>query len=271
MIVPANRVSEIVIRPRFDHARFEPGKEYGIQHMLMEDSLRHANVPQQSTCTTKPRQDGNLHFRSFFEGEQEHVIRIVHPAPENKAPAVTTLRLYSLLPDLFARRPFKGDVHMHSCRSDGRECPAYLVAACRRIGLDFTAVTDHHKYEPSLEAMAAYKGVKLDLRLLPGEEVHLPRHPVHMINYGGSFSVNAASKESAYEKEVAAIRERIAERLPRGVDPYVAAGCLWGFRKIREAGGLAIYCHPHWIWGASYNVAAAVKRFGGGAWGKHLS
>ena len=94
----------------------------------------------------------------YFEGEQEHVLFVEEIWGKNRR-SVGEFRLYSAQPDLFGRKPYKGDIHMHSHRSDGRESPGYVAGCCRRIGLDFMALTDHRKYKPSLEAQQAYAGI----------------------------------------------------------------------------------------------------------------
>ena len=88
------------------------------------------------------------------------------------------------------RLPFRGDLHMHTCRSDGKEGPATVAANYRAKGYDFTVISDHHRYYPSLEAIEAY-GDLCDLAIIPGEEVHLPFNDVHYVNFGGTFSINA--------------------------------------------------------------------------------
>ena len=92
--------------------------------------------------------------------------------------------------------PYKGDLHIHSNRSDGREPPAHVAARCRQIGLDFVALTDHHQYAPSLEAIAAFTAAPVDLALYPGEEVHAPGNPIHIVNFGGRFSVKVTTPVS---------------------------------------------------------------------------
>ncbi len=191
-----------------------------------------------------------LRVRHRFGEEGEYVLRI---AMRGGVPPAE-VRLYALEDDLFDRTPYKGDLHIHTSRSDGREPPAYVAAAARRIGMDFLAITDHWKYEPSLEAIRAFEGVPVDLRLYPGEEIHPPENPVHMVNFGGRFSVNALFQEdeAAYRAEVEAIAGSL-EDFPPGVDRYTYASCVWCFRKIREGGGLGILCHPYWFLGPRYN------------------
>ena len=92
---------------------------------------------------------------------------------------------------------------MHSYYSDGTESPAYVAAYCRKIGLDFIAITDHGKYHPSLEAINAFQTFETDFKIFPGEEVHPPENEIHMINFGGKFSINELFKDKEkYMKEV---------------------------------------------------------------------
>lgn len=63
---------------------------------------------------------------------------------------------------------YRGELHCHSCHSDGDADPCELVAAARALGLDFLAVMDHNAMS-HLAALAA-----LDpgpLTLIPGCEV----------------------------------------------------------------------------------------------------
>lgn len=255
-IVPANRETEIAVRPRYDHCRFTAGQSYRVEHHLMDGPRAGEAAARVFDGAVTPGADGILRFRGVFSGEQEHCLRIT-PAPQ-KEPDLE-VRLYSLAPDLFARRPRKGDTHIHSFRSDGRESPAYVAGACRRIGLDFMAVTDHGRYAPSQEAVAAFAGVAHDLAIFPGEEVHPPEVPVHMVNFGGGFSVNELFSTDSYRREVGELAARLAGALPPGVVPAHAAGCLWTFAKIRAAGGLSVFCHPHWVHDCTYNVAEALN------------
>jgi hypothetical protein len=186
-------------------------------------------------------QYGDLHVPCQFAGEQEYLLVVRTELDE----PVAEFRLYALEDDLFLRRPYKGDTHMHTYYSDGKESPAYLAASCRKIGMDFIAITDHRQYAPSLEAMKVFKSTPSDLHIFPGEEVHPPANRVHIVNFGGSFSVNTLFERDNYRAEVAEIAEKLAY-LPAGIDRYPFASCLWTFDKIRQAGGLGIFCHPYW-------------------------
>lgn len=47
------------------------------------------------------------------------------------------------LPALIARGDIRGDIHMHSTWSDGRDSIEAMVEACRALGYEYMAITDH--------------------------------------------------------------------------------------------------------------------------------
>jgi hypothetical protein len=137
---------------------------------------------------------------------------------------------------------------MHSTRSDGKEAPAYVPGASRRVGFDFMTLTDHHTYAGSEESQKAYEGVPIDLRIYNGEEVHAPGNPVHVVSFGANQGVAPVYKgdEAKYRAEVAEIQATLKD-LPEGADPFVYASCVWVANKIREFKGLSMFAHPHWF------------------------
>ena len=255
-IVRADSEATIVIRPLFEHCRFRDGGDYEVRAHPTDWSLRDDGHASGEPLRLRPH-DGALHVRHRFEAEQEHVV-VVEEASAEENERVAAFRVYSLADDLFGRRPYKGDFHLHSDRSDGRESPGYVAAACRRIGLDFMALTDHRLYAPSLEAMRAFESVDADLRIYPGEEVHPPDTAIHIVNFGGSFSLNELfASDETYPDQVRAIQDSAGELLP-GVDRREYASSVWCFRKIREAGGLGVFCHPYWFTNDRYYVSEAL-------------
>lgn len=254
-VVPADRPAVICIRPRFGHVAFPAGARYRITYVPTEQFAALSGWPAKSENLVSP-ENGALYVEQFFEGEQEHVLYVERVRGDEYEP-VLDARIYSVQDDLFFRRPFKGDLHLHSNRSDGVESPAYVAGAGRRIGLDFLAVTDHHLYHPSIEAQEAYAGLPIDLCIFAGEEIHPPDNPVHMINFGGRYSINDLFGSDEYRDGVREIVERQGP-LPEGVDPYQYASCCWTFDRVRDAGGLGIFCHPYWFWGHSYTPSGAI-------------
>lgn len=199
-------------------------------------------IEQENNDVTGHVKEGSLWFDFCFEYEEECYIRIQQQGRKNR---LVQLSVYALQEDLFHLRPLKGDFHVHSSRSDGREVPEVAVASYRAAGFDFTAITDHMRYQPSVEAQEAYRDIPLGMHIFNGEEVHTPMNYVHVIHFGGNASVNALFEEDSdeYFEQVEKIME--TEDIPYA-DKFTYAANLWSCRRIHERGGLAIFCHPHW-------------------------
>ena len=260
-IVRAGQEATITIRPLHQHVYFNLDQLADYRVWMFPAGGLAGQTISTAALELQPKWVANglqgehiLTVRYRFEREQEYVLFLENVSGKPRARSFE-FRLYALEADLFARKPYKGDLHMHSSRSDGRESPAYVAASCRKIGMDFMALTDHRQYEPSLEAIGAFAGLPVDLRMYPGEEVHPPDNPVHMINFGASFSINALfrNEEARYRAEVQALAEQLVD-FPDGVDRYTYASCEWCFRQIRAGGGLGIFCHPYWLSRHRYDI-----------------
>jgi len=194
--------------------------------------------------------DNTLTVTVRLRGETEHAIRIIQKSSDPKKPKVLGLaRLYSLRPDYFALRPYRGNVHMHSKFSDGSksESPALMVAACRKLGHDFAVETDHRAYAASLEAIDAFSKLPTDMKTFPGEEVHSPGNDVHILSLGASESITDWFTKSSvdYNQAVAAELDKLPDAVPeRFRRPVAASFAVWD--KIRACGGIAVFCHPYW-------------------------
>lgn len=244
-ILPVGRESVVTFTPLYDHVRFSEGMKYQAAVIPTE------GVPGQTTWGEIPRgpvksRDGCISIPIEPVSEQECII-LIEQVDGDAVKQIAEFRLYAVDEDLFPLRPWKGDLHVHTYHSDGKESPAYVAGMYRKAGFDFMAVTDHRKYAPSLEAIAAYDGVPIDLRLYPGEEVHPPENPVHIVIFGGRFSINELFDTDEYRAGVKATEEKLAV-------PHQYASCVWCFDRIREAGGLGIFCHPYWLAGPRYDV-----------------
>ncbi|HZK20897.1 MAG TPA: hypothetical protein VFC76_01320 [Oscillospiraceae bacterium] len=259
----------IHIVPLGQHAKFSKGEEYTIHIRPLSEGApwsypNRNNITEYELATDD---NGGFTITHKFAGEQEYFIRVMENGKK-----LLQLSVYAVAKDLYGRYPYKGDLHMHTFRSDGSESPAVVAANYRRYGYDFLAITDHQRYYPSIEAMEAFKDIKTDYVLIPGEEVHLPNNDVHTVNFGGKYSINGllesrsqtkecprGSKYNSensdhlpvisdedYIKEVDALIPTldIPEDFP---DKFQYASCVWIFNHIREADGLGIFCHPYWI------------------------
>ena len=278
MVIPANKESVITIKPVDFSSAFEAGKVYDIR-ILPTDEGWYRNYPDRDndiTFTAVAESDGSIKVKYAFGDEQMYFIRI--SKPEDNFKNEKEFRVYAVAEDLQGRYPFMGDLHIHTRRSDGREAPETVVSNYRQYGYDFIAVTDHRRYYPSLDAIAKFKDVPIEMAIFPGEEVHMSnskgRIDPHIVAFGGEFSVNALRLESEHDKDVGtdlsrrAIRtenvpdvmtdaefeaiiekeaEKYADEIPYESERYTYAGMKWIFDKIREANGLAIFAHPYWL------------------------
>jgi hypothetical protein len=252
-IVPANQSSVVEIVPLFGHVQFTEDCTYALTYAPMEYAPKQGGWSPGHTMAVVP-ENGRIRIEAVFEAEQEHTL-IIEKTCGDKKSTVGNFRVYSLEPDLYALRPYKGDFHMHSHRSDGVESPAYVAAACRRAGFHFMALTDHRFYAGSMEAAEAFANVPVDLRIFGGEEVHTPDNPVHIVSFAADAGVTELYRddETAYREEVAALMESLPPT-PEAVNRFHYAACVWAVERIRERGGLSMLAHPYWNTRNRHNV-----------------
>lgn len=266
-VVPLNRETVVHIQPLSRHARFDAQKTYYVHVIPVNQRTRVPYEPDYPILEVVP-QDGAIAFAFTYTQEQPYQIWIEDQGVQRnngdswKGVSCLKLQIYALADDLLALRPFRGNMHIHSFRSDGVEAPEMVLAWYRRYGYDFAGLTDHGKYEPSLEGMAAYDSVPLNMKLLPGEEVHSPDNYVHIVHFGGDYSVNDLYRadEARYRAEVAQI-EKMLDDVPEGACRFEIAASKWVFEKIRQANGLSILCHPNWTWYGAYNQPGAMYQY----------
>jgi len=264
-VVPCHRETEVHIRPMSRHVRFDLDTYY--VHVIPADE-RTLDVyhPRYPVLTVAPV-DGSIVFRYTFEHEQSYTILVADkPVAENSRRAWADVRcekffLYALEDDLLALRPYKGNMHMHTFRSDGVEAPEVVAAAYRHAGYDYIAITDHELFEPSLEAIDAYRDVPLNMRLFTGEEVHSPDNLIHIINFAGDYSVNTLYREHEDAYRAAVEQNLRTMQIPEGLFDYEIAACKWVFDEIRKSGGLSILCHPNWTWYGAYNIPLKTYKY----------
>lgn len=90
----------------------------------------------------------------------------------------------------FARpgRFYKGNLHTHSTRSDGRREPAEVIAAYRDAGYDFLALTDHFLPQFDFPVVDTREWRTADFTTLIGAELHAPAlengEPWHILAVG---------------------------------------------------------------------------------------
>ena len=272
-VFPAGKEVKITIRPLGGRTVIRPETEQRLEICGLDggdpDDFPASSYFRYLTLTSDAQ--GALSFCWSFPEEQEYYIRVVNE--NNKT--LLEFRVFALAEDLVGRYPFIGDMHMHTTLSDGNQIPEVVCANYRKYGYDFTVISDHRRYYPSLRAIRSFADVPIDLLIVPGEEVHMPdvngvHNDVHIVNFGGEYSINqlveaVATEEIGKDISERAIRtenvppvmtkeewaELIEEKAaavetPPKVDKIPAAMCKWIFDEIRRAGGLAIFPHPRW-------------------------
>lgn len=251
------------------HSNFSADRAYSVKIRKVNQSR--VNVyperPQPIYPTVSLGEDGCLRFSAYFEGEGEFFVSIYSDESER---SICMLSLYSLAEDMAGRIPQRGDLHVHTSCSDGKEGPETVAANYRGHGYDFCVISDHKRYYPSLEAADFFGGVS-DLNIVPGEEIHLPFNDVHYVNFGGSYSVNALVRGSKNEEErsddlkyrsldgrapdpisqdefAEMIRER-AKTVPREHESERLSYAVleWTYEHVKAGGGLGIFPHPYWL------------------------
>jgi len=209
-------------------------------------------------------ENGALKFTYTFAQEQEYHIWVYAATEADRGKSkkenileiktVTEQRVYALDEDLYRRRPMVGDLHLHSSGSDGQEAPDFIAAQYRKAGYDFLSISDHHTMEPSFQAIRDFADLEMGLTLYPAEEVHPPENAIHMLNFGGDYSVNAIFQNDPdrYFKEVEKLQEWLEPTLPEGIHPQRLCSCIWVAEQIRKAGGMAVLSHPMERWPLQY-------------------
>lgn len=273
LVLVKDKPTTVHIRPLGSRPVFEPNEEYKLRICALDggDPEDFPATGDFKNKTVTCDENGCIAFEHTFDKEQEY--HLVLLSSEGKK--LERFSVYCVNPDLCGRYPFMGDLHMHTYRSDGKENPAVVCANYRKYGYDFMVVSDHGRYYPSLEAIDTYKDTKIDLNIVPGEEVHLPSvfgktNDIHIVNFGGEYSVNALIDTSStfkergtdkkyrslngecpeamtydeYQNKMQALADSIT--VPENVDAVPYAVCCWIFDEIRKANGLGIFAHPTW-------------------------
>lgn len=119
-------------------------------------------------------EENGLDISITFPYEGEYRIRIEGENADGDKKSFTFC-VYAVSGDLVGMYPFIGDLHMHTNLSDGSHDPENVAATYRSHGYDFLAITDHHRYYPSLRAIEAFKNIPTEFNLVPVKRCIFPR------------------------------------------------------------------------------------------------
>ena len=117
--------------------------------------------------------------------------------------------------DLFGKKRYKVNLHMHTNRSDGRLSPEEAVARYRDAGYDAVAITDHWQYQNGgeLDGVLILSGAEYDTRLRDCR-----KGVFHIVCVGARYQPSLTLSST-----------------PQKI-----------IREIRRADGLAVLAHPAW-------------------------
>ena len=235
-----------------DDRRFTDGKTFRERGPRFED-LKFAREGGDTIVVTVP-----------LRGEHEHVFYFYLPRKKGeKDPGTRRVAIYTLAPDAFGLRPFKGEFHQHSTLSDGGTPPQDHVRYAREAGLDFIAVTDHRHKEQDAVVAAVAKNSGCGLVTYPGEEMHNPTNVLHSVCIGAPEVMSIRERDSRLAAGIKPILAELRRELPGMHDSErrALAEALYIARRARKHGAVVIYCHPHWSPNGRYNAPPEFTRY----------
>ena len=227
--------------------RLVPMEVYDISHA--PDYWSH-HADRYEWVDLTPCGDGHYTADLTFGAEQRYSLKL-RAGEEITYPVY----LYAVEPDLAPLRPFKGDTHLHTNRSDGKDEPFAAACAARSAGYDFLAVTDHGRYYPSIDLAAELAPLTDRFYIMPGEEVH-PKGGsyFHIVSLGADRHITEVFEQRP-DEVAAGIEEILSTRDLSGLpDPRAAAYRIFIASQIRSAGGVAVLTHPFWETDGEYCI-----------------
>lgn len=122
---------------------------------------------------------------------------------------------------------YKGNLHTHSTRSDGKNTPEEIARRYREKGYSFLAITDHWVYGThqnlNREDFLVFPGTELDIEL-PGRKDH------HLVGLGLP-DTNRIPDGYTFARERQDITLSTAERI---------------IEYFGQRGNVTLYAHPYW-------------------------
>lgn len=194
-----------------------------------------------------------LTFELEFKGEYEHWIGLEVRKEEDIFR--DEYFFYTLKDDLLQYDAYKGNIHSHSTGSDGLFPPEKVPFYMREAGFDFTAITDHKTYEPTLQAVESVKNSACSMAVYYGEEAEsygVGINHILSLNCPSSISKWQYDEKSDFFSRAKKVEEELlAQNVPAHEAKY--AGQFEAITsKIAESGGLSVFCHPYWKQNSRY-------------------
>lgn len=219
----------------------------------------HMDLERHKSLT--PKIDGDFFvFDVEFAKEGMYQINVFDNSQKNKKKKgrpIAKLNIYALEDDLYALRPMKGDTHIHSTNSDGRNPPIEVAMRCYEVGLDFQAISDHRCWKTSDDMMKQLGKYDTSMSFYHAEECHFAITHVH--NLGGSQGITQYinANKAMFDKRVAELAKTLPKDMSTNLKVEIAKTEVQ-FQIIREFGGLAVLNHPYWLTGrGNFNMTGS--------------
>ena len=159
---------------------------------------------------------------------------------------IATLNMFAVADDLYALRPLKGDSHIHTTNSDGRDSPDAVALRCYEVGLDYQAISDHRRWDTSDTIKKKYEKYGTSMSFYHAEECHYAIS--HVQSFGATRCItsyikeNKAEVENRVKKHILTLPKDMPSKLKIEV-ARVEVEC----QIINEFGGLSVLNHPYWM------------------------
>jgi DNA polymerase (family X) len=193
------------------------------------------------------RTDGDVRVASETEEEVYKALGLSWVPPElREARGEIEAAANQTLPRLIDRADLRGDLHMHTTETDGRDSVRVMARAARDAGLEYIAITDHSQalamangldetralaHAARIRALDGQDGV----RLLAGIECDIrPDGAMDLADDClASFDIVIASVHSGFNQD----RQQMTDRILRAIEnPYVdVIGHLTGRKLLKRA------------------------------------
>lgn len=188
--------------------------------------------------------DNTLVIPFLFDREDMYSINLFYLLDDEEMLLVSS-NVYAVNRDLYERKYYKADLHMHTTYSDGYEPPELVVASARECGMDIIAVTDHNSFSGSVAAREKATGLGLDMTVILGEEYSLEYSPMHILALGTEEEIDRKylTKQVLEMPETKKILE---SNLTLSCDVEVYACTQVLLDQVSKMGGISILAHPYW-------------------------
>lgn len=241
-VFPTGEVSEIVISCKYKYQKLVGKYKIIISPFYNYDYK--TSSPYEPYSTKIEARDNTLVIPFLFNGEDMYSINVFYLLDEEEMLLLSS-NVYAVNKDLYERKYYKADLHMHTTYSDGYEPPELVVASARERGMDIIAVTDHNAFSGSVVAREKAADLGLDMTVILGEEYSLEYSPMHILALGTEKEID----RKYLTKQVLEMPEtkKILEANPTlscDVEVYACTQIL--LDQVSKMGGISILAHPYW-------------------------